>query len=151
MGLAPYGKPIYCNLIREHLIDLKDDGSFRMNMEYFDFLGGMTMTNEKFAAIFDHPTRKSESQLTQKEMDIAASLQEVTEEIMVKMARHIRQITGMKNLCLSGGVALNCVGNGKILKEKFLKTSGFNLLLVMQVARWALHSPAGTKCWIIKG
>ena len=121
MGLAPYGKPIYCNLIREHLIDLKDDGSFRMNMEYFDFLGGMTMTNEKFAAIFDHPTRKSESQLTQKEMDIAASLQEVTEEIMVKMARHIRQITGMKNLCLAGGVALNCVGNGKILKEKIFE------------------------------
>ena len=121
MGLAPYGKPIYCNLIREHLIDLKDDGSFRMNMEYFDFLGGMTMTNEKFAAIFDHPTRKSESQLTQKEMDIAASLQEVTEEIMVKMARHIRQITGMKNLCLSGGVALNCVGNGKILKENIFE------------------------------
>ena len=121
MGLAPYGKPIYCNLIREHLIDLKDDGSFRMNMEYFDFLGGMTMTNEKFAAIFDHPTRKSESQLTQKEMDIAASLQEVTEEIMVKMARHIGQITGMKNLCLAGGVALNCVGNGKILKEKIFE------------------------------
>ena len=121
MGLAPYGKPIYCNLIREHLIDLKDDGSFRMNMEYFDYLGGMTMTNEKFAAIFDHPTRKSESQLTQKEMDIAASLQEVTEEIMVKMARYIRQITGMKNLCLAGGVALNCVGNGKILKEKIFE------------------------------
>ena len=121
MGLAPYGKPIYCNLIREHLIDLKDDGSFRMNMEYFDFLGGMTMTNKKFAAIFDHPTRKSESQLTQKEMDIAASLQEVTEEIMVKMTRHIRQITGSKNLCLAGGVALNCVGNGKILKEKIFK------------------------------
>ena len=121
MGLAPYGKPIYCNLIREHLIDLKDDGSFRMNMEYFDFLGGMTMTNEKFAAIFDHPTRKSESQLTQKEMDIAASLQEVTEEIMVKMTRHIRKITGSKNLCLAGGVALNCVGNGKILKEKIFE------------------------------
>jgi carbamoyltransferase len=87
-------------------------------MDYFDYLGGLTMTNEKFAAVFDHPTRKSESQLTQKEMDIAASLQEVTEEIMLKMARHIRQKTGMKNLCLAGGVALNCVGNGKILKEK---------------------------------
>ena len=108
MGLAPYGKPIYCNLIREHLIDLKDDGSFRMNMEYFDFLGGMTMTNEKFAAIFDHPTRKSESQLTQKEMDIAASLQEVTEEIMVKMARHIRQITGSEKFmsCWWSGLEL---------------------------------------------
>jgi carbamoyltransferase len=118
MGLAPYGEPQYCDLIRKHLIDLKDDGSFRMNMDYFDYLGGMTMTNDKFAAVFDHPARKSESQLGQKEMDIAASLQEVTEEIMLKMARHIRQRTGMKNLCLAGGVALNCVGNGKILKEK---------------------------------
>jgi carbamoyltransferase len=118
MGLAPYGEPKYCDLIRKHLIDLKDDGSFRMNMDYFDYLGGMTMTNDKFAAVFDHPTRKSESQLGQKEMDIAASLQAVTEEIMLKMARHIRQRTGMKNLCLAGGVALNCVGNGKILKEK---------------------------------
>jgi carbamoyltransferase len=118
MGLAPYGVPKYCDLIRKHLIDLKDDGSFRMNMDYFDYLGGMTMTNDKFAAVFDHPARKSESQLGQKEMDIAASLQEVTEEIMLKMARHIRQKTGMKNLCLAGGVALNCVGNGKILKEK---------------------------------
>ena len=121
MGLAPYGKPKYCDLIRKHLIDLKDDGSFRMNMDYFDYLGGMTMTNDKFAAVFDHPTRKSESQLGQKEMDIAASLQEVTEEIMLKMARHIRQRTGMKNLCLAGGVALNCVGNGKILKEKIFE------------------------------
>jgi carbamoyltransferase len=118
MGLAPYGKPKYCDLIRKYLIDLKDDGSFRMNMDYFDYLGGMTMTNDKFAAVFDHPTRKSESQLGQKEMDIAASLQEVTEEIMLKMARHIRKKTDMKNLCMAGGVALNCVGNGKILKEK---------------------------------
>lgn len=118
MGLAPYGKPIYSGLIREHLIDLKEDGSFRMNMDYFNYLGGMTMTNDKFASVFNHPARKSESQLTQKEMDIAASLQEVTEEIMLKTARHIRKITSMKNLCLAGGVALNCVGNGKILKEK---------------------------------
>jgi len=121
MGLAPYGEPKYCDLIRKHLIDLKDDGSFRMNMDYFDYLGGMTMTNDKFAAVFDHPTRKSESQLGQKEMDIAASLQEVTEEIMLKMARHIRKKTGIKNLCLAGGVALNCVGNGKILKEKIFE------------------------------
>lgn len=118
MGLAPYGEPKYYDLIREYLIDLKDDGSFRMNMDYFDYLGGMTMTNDKFAAVFDHPTRKSESQLGQKEMDIAASLQKVTEEIMLKMSHYIRQRTGMKNLCLAGGVALNCVGNGKILKEK---------------------------------
>ena len=121
MGLAPYGKPIYSDLIREHLIDLKEDGSFRMRMDYFDYLGGMAMTNQKFASIFNHPARKAESNLTQKEMDIAASLQEVTEEIMLKMARHIRYLTNMKNLCLAGGVALNCVGNGKILKEKIFE------------------------------
>ena len=121
MGLAPYGKPIYSKLIRENLIDLKEDGSFRMNMEYFDFLGGMTMTNHKFEAVFNHPTRNAETKLTQKEMDIASSLQEVTEEIMLKMARHIREKTGTKNLCLAGGVALNCVGNGKILKEKIFE------------------------------
>ena len=121
MGLAPYGKPIYSDLIREHLIDLKEDGSFRMKMDYFDYLGGMAMTNQKFASIFNHPARKAESNLTQKEMDIAASLQEVTEEIMLKMARHIRYLTNMKNLCLAGGVALNCVGNGKILKEKIFE------------------------------
>jgi len=118
MGLAPYGKPIYSDLIRKHLIDLKEDGSFQMNMDCFDYLGGMAMTNEKFSSIFEHPRRKPESQLTQKEMDIAASLQEVTEEVMLKMARHIRKLTNKKNLCLAGGVALNCVGNGKILKEK---------------------------------
>ena len=121
MGLAPYGKPIYSKLIRENLIDLKEDGSFRMNMEYFDFLGGMTMTNHKFETVFNHPTRNAETKLTQKEMDIASSLQEVTEEIMLKMARHIREKTGTKNLCLAGGVALNCVGNGKILKEKIFE------------------------------
>ena len=118
MGLAPYGKPIYSDLIREHLIDLKEDGSFQMNMDYFDYLGGMAMTNVKFSSIFEHPRRKPESQLTQKEMDIAASLQEVTEEIMLSMARYIRKLTNKENLCLAGGVALNCVGNGKILKEK---------------------------------
>ncbi|MEC9019198.1 MAG: carbamoyltransferase [Nitrospinota bacterium] len=118
MGLAPYGKPIYSDLIREHLIDLKEDGSFRMRMDYFDYLGGMAMTNKKFDSLFNHPARKSESKLTQKEMDIAASLQEVTEEIMLSMARYIRKLTNKENLCLAGGVALNCVGNGKILKEK---------------------------------
>ncbi len=118
MGLAPYGQPKYVDLILDRLIDLKDDGSFRMNMDYFDYLGGMAMTNKKFASVFGHPAREAETQLTQKEMDIAASLQKVTEVIMLKMARHIRGLTGMKNLCLAGGVALNCVGNGKILKEK---------------------------------
>ena len=118
MGLAPYGQPKYVDLIRENLIDLKEDGSFRMNMDYFDYLAGLTMTNKKFAKLFGAPRRESETRLTQREMDIAASLQVVTEEIMLKMSRYVRKLTGMNNLCLAGGVALNCVGNGKILREK---------------------------------
>jgi carbamoyltransferase len=118
MGLAPYGDPKYVDLIRENLIDLKDDGSFRMDMSYFNYLAGLTMTNQKFAKLFGGPARQGESKLTQREMDIAASLQVITEEIMVKMSRYVRNLTGMKNLCLAGGVALNCVGNGKILREK---------------------------------
>ena len=118
MGLAPYGQPKYVDLILDKLIDLKEDGSFRMDMQYFNYLGGLTMTNDRFARLFDGPARKSESKLTQKEMDIAASLQAATEEVMLRMSRHVRKLTGMRNLCLAGGVALNCVGNGKILKEK---------------------------------
>jgi carbamoyltransferase len=118
MGLAPYGQPKYVDLIRDNLIDLKDDGSFRMDMSYFNYLAGLTMTNGKFDKLFGGPPRQGESKLTQREMDIAASLQLITEEIMVKMSRHVRELTGMKNLCLAGGVALNCVGNGKILREK---------------------------------
>ncbi len=118
MGLAPYGTPKYVDLIRESLIDLKDDGSFRMDMSYFNYLAGLTMTNQKFDKLFGGPARKGESRLTQREMDIAASLQVITEEIMIKMSRYVRKLTGMKNLCLAGGVALNCVGNGKILREK---------------------------------
>ncbi len=118
MGLAPYGEPKYVNLIRDNLIDLKEDGSFRMDMKYFNFLGGLTMTNSKFDKVMGGPVRKSETKLAQREMDIAASLQVVTEEVMLKMSRYVRKLTGMKSLCLAGGVALNCVGNGKILKEK---------------------------------
>jgi carbamoyltransferase len=118
MGLAPYGEPRYVNLIRDNLIDLKEDGSFRMDMKYFNFLGGLTMTNSRLDKLMGAPARKQEAQLTQREMDIAASLQVVTEEVMLKMSRYVRELTGMKSLCLAGGVALNCVGNGKILKEK---------------------------------
>jgi carbamoyltransferase len=118
MGLAPYGEPKYADLIRDNLIDLKEDGSFRMDMKYFNFLGGLTMTNRKFDDLMGGPVRKSETNLAQREMDIAASLQVVTEEVMLKMSRYVRKLTGMKSLCLAGGVALNCVGNGKILKEK---------------------------------
>lgn len=117
MGLAPYGEPKYVDKIYEHLIDLKEDGSFKMNMEYFNYNTGLTMTNEKFAELFDGPARKPETNLTQREMDLAKSLQDVTEEIMIRMARHVKKITNEKYLCLAGGVALNCVGNGKLLRE----------------------------------
>ncbi|MDO8483216.1 MAG: carbamoyltransferase [bacterium] len=117
MGLAPYGEPKYTALIYRHLIDVKEDGSFRLNMEYFNYVVGLTMTNEKFHTLFGGPPRKPESPLTQKEMDIAASLQVVTEEIMLRIVKHVYKQSGMKNLCLAGGVALNCVANGRILRE----------------------------------
>ncbi len=117
MGLAPYGEPKYKKLIYDHLIDVKDDGSFRMNMEYFNYCQGLTMTNEKFNKLFGGLPRKPESKLTQKEMDIASSLQEVTEEIVLKLGNHVYKETGLNNLCLAGGVALNCVANGRLLKE----------------------------------
>lgn len=118
MGLAPYGKPIYSDLIKKHLIDIKEDGSFKLDMSYFNYTSGLTMTNKKFHDLFGSPPRKKESDLSQKEMDLAASIQDVTEEIMIKLAKYAKKITGSKNLCLAGGVALNCVGNGKILSEK---------------------------------
>ncbi len=117
MGLAPYGEPKYADLILEKLIDLKEDGSFRMNMSYFNYCQGLTMTSAKFDKLFGGPPRKPESPLTEREMDLAASIQQVTEEIMLRMARHVHATTGMKNLCLAGGVALNCVANGRILRE----------------------------------
>jgi len=117
MGLAPYGEPKYVQTIYDHLIDLKEDGSFKMNMEYFDYCAGLTMTNKKFDRLFGGPPRQQESRLTQREMDLTRSLQEVTEEIMLRTARHVHRVTGEKNLVLAGGVALNCVGNGRILRE----------------------------------
>lgn len=117
MGLAPYGDPKYVDLIREKLIDIKPDGSFRLNMEYFNYCQGLTMTSRRFDELFGGPPRQPESPLTQREMDLAASVQVVTEEILLKMTRHIHAETGQKNLCLAGGVALNCVANGKILRE----------------------------------
>ncbi|MBL9181756.1 MAG: carbamoyltransferase [Verrucomicrobiaceae bacterium] len=116
MGLAPYGEPKYAKAIFDHLIDLKDDGSFAMNQEYFDYCAGLKMTSAKMEPLFGGPPRKPESKLTQREMDLAASVQVVTEEIMLRMARHLRQETGERNLCLAGGVALNCVANGKLLR-----------------------------------
>lgn len=117
MGLAPYGEPKYVKTIFENLVDLKEDGSFQMNMDYFNYNTGLTMTNSKIDSLFDGPARKPESLLTQREMDIARSLQDVTEEIMIRMARHVKKVTNEKYLCLAGGVALNCVGNGKLLRE----------------------------------
>ncbi len=118
MGLAPYGEPKYVSLILDELMDLKEDGSLRLNMKYFNYCQGLTMTSEAFHRLFGGPPRKPESNLTQKEMDLAASIQVVTEEVMLRITRHVKKETGEKNLCLAGGVALNCVGNGKILKER---------------------------------
>lgn len=118
MGLAPYGEPKYTQLIYDKLMDLKEDGSFRLKMEYFNYCQGLTMTSKKFDELFGGPPRTPETRLTQREMDLARSIQDVTEEVMLRMARHVRKETGEKNLCLAGGVALNCVGNGKILREK---------------------------------
>ena len=117
MGLAPYGEPKYYELILDKLIDLKEDGSFRLNMSYFPYCHKTVMTGSKFEKLFGGPPRRSESPLTQREMDIAASIQAVTEEIMLRAVRHVHNRTGMKNLVLAGGVALNCVGNGRILHE----------------------------------
>ncbi len=117
MGLAPYGEPIYKELILDKLIDLKEDGSFRMNMEYFNYCAGLTMTNKKFDKLFGGKPRKPEAPITQKDMDIAASIQSVTEEIILKMVRHVYKETKKKYLVLAGGVALNCVVNGRVLRE----------------------------------
>ena len=117
MGLAPYGEPRYVDEILKHLIDLKDDGSFRMDMTYFDYAHGLRMTSKKFDRLFGGPPRQPESPLTQREMDLAASVQKVTEDIMRRMALHAQRLTGLKKLCLAGGVALNCVGNGRLLGE----------------------------------
>jgi carbamoyltransferase len=117
MGLAPYGEPVFADAIRRELVDVKEDGSFRMDMSYFRYCQGLVMTSPKFARLFGGPPRRPEQQLTQREMDLAASIQQVTEEIVLRTVRHLHAKTGMKNLCLAGGVALNCVGNGRILRE----------------------------------
>jgi carbamoyltransferase len=117
MGLAPYGEPRYVQQILDELVDLREDGSLRLNMKYFHYCQGLTMTNAAFDELFGGPPRPPESRLTQREMDLARSIQEVTEEAMMRMARHVQRVTGERHLCLAGGVALNCVGNGRILRE----------------------------------
>lgn len=117
MGLAPYGNPVFVNKIYDHLIDLKEDGSFRMNMDYFNYCTGFTMTSDKFHDLFGREPRKPESKITQFDMDIARSIQAVTEEIILRICRHVHKVTGQENLCLAGGVALNCVANGRIHRD----------------------------------
>lgn len=117
MGLAPYGEPKYVKAIYDHLLDLKSDGTFRMNMDYFNYCTGLTMTSRKFDALFGGPPREPEGKLTQREMDLARSVQEVTEEVMLRLSRTLHRETGAEYLCLAGGVALNCVGNGRLLRE----------------------------------
>ena len=121
MGLAPYGEPKYADLIKDKLIKVAEDGSFKLDMDYFDFATGLTMTNKKFNALFGGPPRASETELTQREMDLAASVQKVTEDIVVQIAKGIAKETGEKNLCLAGGVALNCVANGILLRENIFE------------------------------
>ena len=117
MGLAPYGRPTYVQRILDHVVDLKPDGSLRLNLDYFDFVGGLAMTSQKFHALLGGPPRQPESRLTQREMDLARSVQDVCELAMLRMARHAHELTGERHLCLAGGVALNCVGNGRILRD----------------------------------
>ena len=121
MGLAPYGTPVFKDLILDKLIDLKEDGSFSLDLEYFNYCQGLTMTNAKFAKLFGGLPRKSESDITEREINLASSIQAVTEEIVLRVARYARELTQKENLCLSGGVALNCVANGKLLEQKIFK------------------------------
>ena len=117
MGLAPYGEPKYVDLILDNLLDLKEDGTFRLDMSYFNYCTGLTMTNDKFADLFGGPARKSESDISQREMDLAASIQVVTEDVVMRLARTLQKETGEENVCLAGGVALNCVSNGKLIRN----------------------------------
>ena len=117
MGLAPYGTPKYVDTIKRELIDIRDDGSFRLNMDYFDYCAGLRMTNAKFAKLFGGPERRGETRISQREMDLARSVQAVTEEILLKTGQHVHRETGLKHLTLAGGVALNCVANGRLLRE----------------------------------
>jgi carbamoyltransferase len=118
MGLAPYGEPRYAGLLRDKIIEIKDDGSYRLDMDYFNYCQGLTMTSERFHELFGGPPRQPESRITHRDMDMAASVQAITEEIVLKTARHIRKMTGERRLCMAGGVALNCVANGKLLRER---------------------------------
>lgn len=148
MGLAPYGKPVYYDLIMKELIDVKDDGSFKCNMKYFAYDYGLTMTNGKFDKLFGAPPREPESKLDQRQMDLAASVQKVTEEVVLRMARYLHSETGLKNLCMAGGVALNCVSNGRVLRESpfeniFVQPAAGDAGGSLGVAKFIYHSLLG--------
>ena len=146
MGLAPYGKPKYKEKILKNLIDIKPDGSFKLNMSYFNYATGLTMTNKKFTNLFGSPVRKPEKDLlNQFHMDIAASIQSVIEEIILRICKNLSETYKIENICLAGGVALNCVANGKYYKKEFLKIFGFNLRLEMQVDLWVQLLDTGIK------
>ena len=144
MGLAPYGKPKYVNQIKTELIDIKEDGSFRLNQKYFNYMTGFTMTNKKFHDLFGNDPRDSKKDvLTEFHMDIAASIQEVTEEVMIKICKSLQKEYKIPNLCLAGGVALNCVANGKIHKEKIFENIWVSLLQEMLVDLLVQHLHIG--------
>jgi carbamoyltransferase len=150
MGLAPYGEPRYAKAILDHLIDLKPDGSLHLNMEYFGFLRGLSMTNSRFEALFEGPPRKPDAPMEQRHADVAASIQHVTNEVLLRLARHAREVTGQSRLCLAGGVALNCVANGLILKEQVFDeiwiqpaAGDAGGALGAALTAWFLHEPAG--------
>ena len=133
MGLAPYGEPKYADLILDRIVDLKEDGTFKLDMQYFNYCTGLTMTSSKFDRLFGGPARAAESDITQREMDIAASIQSVAEKVVLRLACTVHKETGEKNLCLAGGVALNCVINGRLVRE-----SPFENIWVQPAARGEL-------------
>jgi carbamoyltransferase len=152
MGLAPYGEPKFADAIRRELLDIKPDGSFWLNLDYFNFLSGTTMTNDRFHQLFGGPPRGPEEKIERRHMDVARSIQSVTEEIMMLLARHVRDVTGLKNLCMAGGVALNCVANGRILQEKIFEriwiqpaAGDAGGALGAALAAWYSQPPSGTR------
>ena len=144
MGLAPYGEPKYAATILEHIIDVKADGSFHLDLRYFDYCTGLTMTNGEFDALFEGPPRQPDQLLTQRHMDLAASLQAVTDEVVLRLTRSLRKESGIGNLCLAGGVALNCVANGKVLRDGRFDGSTFSRPRATREARWEPRSSATT-------
>src|SRR3954468_15503527 len=151
MGLAPYGEPRYAQTILDRLIDLKPDGSFRLDLDYFDYCTGLTMTSERFHALFGGPPRDPEVRLSRREMDLAASIQKVTEEVVLRLGRSIARETGQRNLCMAGGVALNCVANGKVLrdgrfKEIWVQPAAGDAGGALGAALAAYHQHAGQPC-----